>query len=508
MGLCLAVGLLGWLLAGLLPFAGGSVPYAARATALCTGFVACAWLSGALPIGAASLVPLAALPLLGVSTMEATAAAYGDPILWMFFGGFVLALGIEHTGLHRRLALAVLRQVGVAPARIVLGLMLVTAGLSMWINNSAAALLVLPIALALIGTLEQSAALDADSQRNFAFTALLGLAYAASIGGLGTPVGTPPNALFFSNYKPFVDAGAPPLTFAQWLLFGVPLVATLLPLTWLVLVKTAPMRGALPQARTLLAEEARRLGPLRPGERRMAWLFALAAFAWSFRRDIVLGQALTIPGWWRLLPLEAPERIGDGTVAALVAVLAFSVPSGEAEGEPLLPWRAVQKVPWDILFLIGGGIALAQAFASTGLARALGEALRPLLQGLPTLMVVLVLSLAITFLSEITSNTAVAALFLPIVVGMAAALEVDPRLLMLPCTLAASNGYMLPVATPPNAVVCATGQVPLGRMAKVGFSINVLSAVLVAAAVYLIGIPLLGIDASRLPEWASRVRAR
>ncbi len=502
--LALFVAALLYLGAGLLPFDGESYP--AQMAAAVTGFVAVCWLTNLISLGAASLMPLALMPMLGVLPIDETSSSYAHPVIWMFFGGFVLALGIERWGLHRRIALNIVVRVGADPARLILGFAIAAGALSMWLNNTAMTLLLLPIALALIDSMEKAEGVSGENAKNFAFALLLSIAYGCSIGGIGTPIGTAPNAIMLSNYAPFEEAGAPPLTFAVWMASATPLVLVMIPLTWFLLVRfLSPVRGENPEARKVLEREAASLPKMSVPEFRMAVVFVCAALMWTFRRDITLGELGTIPGWWRLFPVEDARFMGDAAVSAVVCVASFLIPAGEGRPGGLMNWETTRRLPWEILFLIGGGIAIAQSFSSTGLAVSIGRAIQPLLGAVPPILMIGLVCLAMTFLTEFTSNTATTALMLPVLGGTALALEVDPRLLMLPATYSASCAFMLPIATPPNAIVFSSGRISMAEMARVGMVINLMGAVLITLAVWFFMVPAMGIEVDAYPEWARRV---
>lgn len=500
--LALFVGTAAFFAAGLLPFEATAPVFAARMAAGITGFVAVCWLGNAVPLAAASLMPLALMPMFGVSPITRCATAYAHPIIWMFFGGFVLALGIERWGLHRRLALAIIGRVGVEPSRLVLGFMVAAAFLSMWLNNTSTTLLLLPIALALIKAVSDAGAVPGDGEGNFAFALLLGVAYACSIGGMGTPIGTPPNALFFSQYSLFEARGAPTLGFLRWLMVGLPLVVVMLPLVWLLLTRVlAPLPPGTTEAKAILDAEAAALPPMDAAQRRMLGLFGLAALLWVTRNDFQLGELLTLPGWWRLLPVTDGDHIGDGAVAVFVAILSFIVPSGRRRGEAIMNWQTARELPWEILLLIGGGIAIANAFMDTGLAKSIGASLLPLANTLHPLAMLMLVCTLMTFLTEVTSNTATTALLLPVLSSMSVSAGMDPRLLMLGATFSASCAFMLPIATPPNAIVFSSGRIHMGRMAAAGLWINLLGVLVITAVVWLIAVPVMGIEVGTLPPW-------
>lgn len=502
--------LVGVLLAGLaywttgfLPFSESVSPYPARMGAAITALTAACWLGNGLSLGAASLIPLALMPTLGVLPIGVAAPSYAHPILWLFFGGFVLALGVQRWGLHRRIALAVLVRIGAQPARLIFGFMAAAALLSMWLSNTATALLLFPIAIALVRSLVDSRAVDVSSRENFSFALLLGIAYGCSVGGVATPIGTAPNALFLSTLESYGERGAPPISFLSWMVLALPVTLVLLPLIWIYLVRFASRlpRGH-PEARSILEEKARELEPMSKAEWRMAALFVLVALLWMTRQDFDLGKLGTIPGWWRLMPVQEAADIGDGAVATFVALLAFLIPSGRKRGESLMNWDEAKKMPWEILYLLGGGILIARAFSETGLSEAIGLFIKPTVSDLHPLGMIVLVCVMVTFLTEVTSNTAVVALLLPVLASTAAASDVDPRLLMLPATFSASCAFMLPIATPPNAIVYASGEIPMARMARTGFALNLLGVVVIALVTWLVAVHVLGIDPYQSPEWA------
>ncbi len=490
--------------ASLLPYGPDVVALQPKLAAAITGLTAAYWLTNALPLGATSLLPLALMPLFGVLPVGSAAVSYAHPVVWMFFGGFVIALGIERWNLHKRIALNVILRAGASPNRLVFGFMAAAALLSMWLNNTAMTLLLLPIALALIDNMREAGGVTGTSEKNFAFALLVGIAYACSIGGTGTLIGTAPNAVFLANFAPFEDAGAPPITFLTWMLVGVPLVWIFVPIVWFLLTKwLAPMQGGSAEAEDILKAEARALPPRNVAENRMLFLFILAGVLWTTRADVDLGSWGTIPGWWHLFPVESARDIGNAGVAAFVAVLTFLVPSGMKKDEALMDWETAKGMPWDILFLIGGGIAIAEAFRATGLATATGLALQPIVENVHPIMMIFLVCMLMTFLTEVTSNTAMTALLLPVLASTSQAAHVDPRLLMIPATLSASCAFMLPISTPPNAIVFSSGRVPMMRMAKVGLIMNLIGVVIITLLTWFILIPLMGIEPRVLPQWAS-----
>ncbi len=499
--LAAAIGALCWWLGHGLPFPSGTPPGPACRLLFVTGFTTASWLLMAMPIAAASLLPLALLPLLGVQSTAQLTRGYGDPILWLFGGGFVLALAVERSGLHRRIALRIVSALGARPRRIVLGFFLAATIVSMWINNTAVALLLLPIGTVLVARMQGIGELEPTAQRRFGAAVMCAIAYGASIGGIGTPIGTAPNALFFSAYEPLVAQGAPPVSFLSWMLAFAPVALLLAVLSSLVLVHVAlPLPGRRLARGDELLHEARELGPWSPAERRTATLFGVAVLAWMTRGDVRLGGGDVVHGWahW-LLPAGADDRfIADGSVAVAVAILAFLVPAGTPDRARLVDWQAASRMPFDLLLLLGGGIALANAFGPAGVSAAFGEWLRPLVGSMPPMLLLAVIVLAITALSEVASNTAVATLLLPILREGALAARIDPLVLMLPAVLAASCGFMLPIATPPNTIVFSSRQIRFGQMARAGLAIDLLAAAVLVPALWFWALPVLGVDPGAL----------
>ncbi len=473
---------------------------AAMATAGVALLMACWWVTEAIPIPATSLLPLVAFPLLGVSPMATVSRAYGHPLLMLFLGGFMMALAIERWGLHRRLALMTISRVGLSPRRMVLGFMAATAVLSMWVSNTATTLMILPIALAVLSQVRDE---TPELAKKLGLVLLLGIAYGANIGGIGTPIGTPPNIVFLGIYQESFPEAAP-ITFVRWMMVGVPLVVVFLAIVWWYLVSVVGRlpRGEVRGARERIAAARAELGPASSPERRLALIFGLVAAAWIFRRSIPVGDLLTIPGWADLLGLS--KVADDGTVAVAGALAMFLVPAG---GEPpevagsagsparaparLLDWKTAVQIPWGILILFGGGLALAGAFQSTGLSAYVGSLLGKLVT-LPPVLLVLCVALGVTFLTEITSNTATTTILMPVLAATAVGTGTSPLVLMLTAALSASCAFMLPVATPPNAIVFSTERVPIASMARVGFAINLAGAALITALVTLWGLPVLG----------------
>ncbi len=458
-----------------------------RLTAAAVAWTALWWLTEAVPIGAASLLPAVLLPATGVLGAREVAAAYMNDLILLFLGAFFLAFLLERWGLHRRLALEVAGRVGARPRRLVLGFILAATLLSMGLNNTACALMLMPIADAVVAAVDPP-----ESGRRhtpFAAALLLGMAYACNVGGMLTPVGTAPNQVLLGQLAmrfPERD----PIGFGQWMLATLPIGLLFVPLCWWVLTRAALRVDGDSQAGAAVLEAQRRsLGRLRTAERRAAWIFGAAIFGWVFRSDLELG-GVTIPGWERLLPgLE----LSNSTVALALALLCFLLPSGEAGGGTLLDWETARKVPLDVLLLLGGGFALAQGIQVAGLDSLLAQGLAPLLEDLPRWLALALLVLMVSALTEVTSNVATTQVLLPVLAGAAAAAGDDPVLWMLPATLAASCAFMLPVGTPPNAIVITTGRLQVVTMARVGIWMNGAMLIVIALVTELWIVPLMGL---------------
>ena len=508
--LAAAIGLVCWWLGHYLPYppqqhplAPGEQPYGPAACRLLfvVGMTTSSWLLAAMPIAAASLLPLALLPILGVRSTADVTVGYGHPILWLFGGGFVLAQAVERCGLHRRTALGIVAALGPHPRRLVLGFFLAATCASMWINNTAIALLLLPIGTVLVQRAASLGELAPRAQANFGAAVMCAIAFGATIGGMGSPIGTAPNALFFTNYEGLVANGARPVSFLLWMLAFAPYALLLSFLASQLITRIAlPLPGVRFARGDELLREARALPPWRRAEVRTAVLFGVAVLLWTTRGDLQLGPGSVVHGWAHYLvpPGERDRFLADGSVAVLVAIAAFLIPSGAPDRGRLVDWETVRRMPFDLLLLLGGGIAMAQAFDPTGLSGAFGELLRPLIGAVHPVWLLLVLILTVSMLSEVASNTAVATLLLPIVREGAVAADLDPLVLMLPVVIGASCSFMLPIATPPNTIVFASRQIGFGQMARAGVGMNLLSALLLLPVLWFWALPLCGVDTGAL----------
>lgn len=478
LGLALFVGLLAS------PAPEGLSPEAWRLAAVATLMIVW-WIGEALPIAATSLLPLVLFPLLGIRGSADVAAAYGDPILFLFLGAFLIALAMERCGLHRRIALAMIAAVGSEPRRLVLGFLVATSAISMWMNNTAVTLMMLPVGISVVERLAGGARLEGRADdavrlaaaRSFGAPLMLAIAYGASIGGMGTLVGTAPNLVFAGAMRQ-LDPAHGEVDFLRWMMVGVPLVVLLVAALQPALLRLAP---ETPLARfyfggggaDALRDERRRLGVMSPAERIVLGGFALAVFLWIFRVPLDLGGA-RVPGWSSALP--KPGATHDAMVALGIGIALMAQRArggaGDASRAVLLDWRTVERrVPWGVLLLLGGGFALAAGFEATGLAAWLAAKLGGL-AGAPLVVVIATIACTTTLLSEVASNTATATLLMPLLAATAAALGVAPVTLLVPATLAASCGFMLPVATPPNAIVFGTGWVPIWSMVRTGLLLD------------------------------------
>jgi sodium-dependent dicarboxylate transporter 2/3/5 len=420
------------------------------------------WMTEAIPIPATALLPLALFPLLGVLDMPTAAAPYANELIFLFMGGFLLAGAMERWGLHKRVALGIMSRVGTSPSRLVLGFMLATGFISMWISNTATAAMMLPIAIAVGEMLRPK---DTEGSYAFGTALMLGMAYSASIGGVATLIGTPPNAVLAGAASELLDVE---IGFTQWMMVGLPVAAVLLPITWLLLLRLYPPGELSGDAASVIERETAGLGAMSRGEKITAAIFTMTALAWVLRAEKSFGD-VTIPG----LETWAPY-IEDSTIAMIAALLLFVSPVSWHKGEFALDWRTAKNIPWDVLVLFGGGLSLARGMEVSGLAAWIGGVVAAL-GAVPPIVIVLVVATLIVFLTEVTSNTATATMAMPVVAGAALGLGVDPLVPMTAVALSASMAFMLPVATPPNAMVFGSGYVTIPQMSRAGFWLNLCS---------------------------------
>ncbi|HSG82564.1 MAG TPA: DASS family sodium-coupled anion symporter [Gemmatimonadota bacterium] len=449
-----------------------------QATLAMAGWMAAWWLTVALPLAVTALLPLVLIPVLGIGSPGAAAAPYANSVIFLFMGGFFIATAMQRWHLHRRIALAVVARTGTSPRRLVAGFMLACALLSMWMSNTAATLMMMPIGIAVLSLLEVPGASDSTHDAGALGVALmLGIAYAGSIGGVATLIGTPPNAVLAGLADELLSVD---VSFARWMTIGLPVSGVMLIACWALLCLVIfPLPGRpIAGAATVIDAEQAKLGAWQPAERVIAWVFGLAAFAWIFRAPKQVGD-LTIPGIQTLLP-----EVGDSTIAIGAALLLFLWPARDRGGERtrVLDWSHAAKIPWDILVLFGGGLSLAAAFASTGLTTWLGGELA-VLDGLPNLLIIAAVATTFVFVTEITSNTATATLGLPVMAALGPSVGVEPLALMTAAAMGSSMAFMLPVATPPNAIVFGTGYIEPAEMSRAGFWLNWLGIIVITTAV-------------------------
>lgn len=432
-----------------------------------TSWVAIWWITEAVPIAATSLLPLVLLPLLGVMGIKETSVAYADPMVLLYMGGFMIAVTIEKWSLHKRIALAIISVIGTDLKRIILGFMVATAFLSMWISNTATALMMLPIGMAVVGQLGTNLRGTSITESQIGQALMLGIAYSASIGGVATIIGTPTNIVLVGVIKEIYQVE---IGFAQWMTVGVPVAVGLLMVCWLYLVKVAyPFPSlTLPGGREEIIRQIQLLGSMSKEEKRVLVVFVAVSLCWM-SRTFLLNQFL--------------PALDDTIIALTGALLLFLLPAGDENKGRLLDWKTAERLPWGILLLFGGGLTIAAGFQVTGLAQWIGVQFVAL-ENVPFWLFLLAIITAVNFLTEITSNTATASMILPILAAVALAMGVHPYGLMISATLAASCAFMLPVATPPNAIVFGSGYLTIPDMMKTGIWMNILSIILIFFIAY------------------------
>jgi sodium-dependent dicarboxylate transporter 2/3/5 len=428
----------------------------------------------------------------------ATAPIYFNSTIVLFLGGFMIALTMEKWNLHRRIALKIIRTIGGGPARIVLGFMIAAAFLSMWISNTATAVMMVPIGLAIILEMEED--FGVEDSHPFSVGVMLGIGYACSVGGIATLVGTPPN-LSFQRIFEITFPDAPSITFGQWIVVGLPITIIMLTAIWFLITKVffrVPEHVTVDEA--VVEAHSRALGPVSYEEKAVLTVFAVTALLWVFRSPIQLGL-FTVPGWSGLLPF--PDLIDDGTVAITMAGLLFLLPT-RTPGAPapaLAGPDIIPRLPWNIVLLFGGGFAVAYGFQATGLSTLIGEQFSGL-AGVSPFLIILVVCLSLTFLTELTSNLATTEMILPILASVAVATNVHPLMLMIPATLSASCAFMMPVATPPNAIIFGSDRVRIPEMARIGVVLNLVGVLVIATVFYFLGQVVFGIESGVMPDWA------
>jgi sodium-dependent dicarboxylate transporter 2/3/5 len=453
------------------------------------------WITEVIPLGVTSLLPLVLFPLFQVMSGKQVAPIYFNNIVFLFIGAFIVALAMEKWGLHRRIGLRILTLMGSSAPRIIFGFMITTAFLSMWISNTATTMIMIPIALAVILKIEEIS--GGESTKGFTIALLLGIAYSASIGGITTLIGTPPNLVFIRIFRIYFPE-APEISFLQWMLFALPISVLFLFIAWFFLLV---FHGVFHKKFSLDSEyfnnEYKALGKISFEEKVVLWVFVLMALLWITRAEIQIGS-FTIPGWSNIF--QNPGFIDDSTVAIAMAVLLFLIPARKGSRQRIMDWHTAARLPWNIILLFGGGFALAEGMRISGLSQWIGNHLHGLSSVSPVLIITSVSTL-VTFLTELTSNTATTQMILPIMASIAVAIQINPLLIMLPATLSSSFAFMLPVATPPNAVVFGTGRLKVIQMVRIGLLMNLIGIILVLIFVYLLGMFIFNIQPGEVPMW-------
>jgi len=463
---------------------------AARNTAAIVLLMSVWWISGAIPIYMTALLPIALFPLLKILPASLTVMNYGHNYVLMFLAGFIIAKAIEVQGLHKRIALVIISAIGTDRRKLILSIMFATAFISMWISNVTSALLMLPIALSVILREEEFT----GRKDNFSVALMLSVAYGASVGGVGTLIGSPTNLILVGVLGKLYPE-APVLTFFSWLKIGLPVMLIFLPVIWFYLVRYYHVSGSISKDSTVISDELHALGKMSSGEKRVMAVFLLAVFGWVFREDFVFGR-MVIPGWATLLGLN--DYVHDSTVAMLCAALMFMIPSDSKRR--LIDWKEASQIPWGVVMIVGGGYAIADGFSSSGLADWLGGQLI-FINSLPSFLVLLIILAFILFFTEVSSNTATVNIFLPVLASLAVVSGSNPLLLMIPATIAASFSFMMPAGTGPNTVIFASERITVSEMATCGLWLKFVSLVLLTLILYFIVMPWLNLDPS-LPEWA------
>ena len=459
----LLLGPLLFLVISRLTFLGSLEPAAWKVLAVAAWMITW-WVTEATPVAVAALLPIVVFPAMGIFSVEEVTQPYANPVIFLFMGGFFIALGLEEHGLHRRLALNLVHLTGTSANGIILGFMLATAFLSMWISNTAATIMMLPIASTVISLISQTVN-NNKGMSLFSLSLMLGIAYSANIGGMATVIGTPPNVVFVGYAKELIGTN---IDFSKWMMIGIPVSAIMVFVTYILLTRILYRNklGKMKTASGLIGAELLKLGKMSREEKLVAAIFGLTAFMWIFKLPVnrLIGK----------------EILNDTTTAIIGGILIFTVPADFKKGRNLVPWEATLRMPWGVLLLFGGGLTLAKAMESTGLISIIAALVEN--NNLSPLIVYLVLISSMLFLTELMSNVALATIFLPVAIGIAGGLGLDPLLLSIPLAMASSCAFMLPVSTPPNAIVFSSGHVSINQMVRTGFTLNVISVLLLLAA--------------------------
>ena len=454
------------------------------------------WITEVIPLAVTALLPVVLFPVFGVMDGKAVSSAYFNHVIFLFIGGFMVALAMQKWDLHKRIAIRILMITGTSPARILLGFMLAAAFLSMWISNTATAMMMVPILLSITKKLEEF--IPEKENNRFTIGLLLSVAYSASIGGVATLVGTPPN-LSFARIFQIMFPSAPEISFSSWFVFAFPVTVIFFIIVWIFLFAMFKPRVSVNSLKEInFKEQYRLLGSSSFEQKIVGIVFFVLATLWLTRAGITIGS-FNLPGWSSLL--SVPSYINDGTVAIALSIVLFLIPSKTVKGSYIMDWETAKYIPWNIVLLFGGGFALAGAFKVSGLSLWVGQQLVGF-DMLHPIVIILLISLTITFLTELTSNTATTEMLLPVLAGIAVSVEINPLLLMLPATISASMAFMLPVATPPNAIVFGSNRITVMQMARTGIFLNLLGALLITFITYFWGAYIFNISFDSMPVWA------
>ncbi|WOF17112.1 SLC13/DASS family transporter [Methanoplanus sp. FWC-SCC4] len=493
------VGLAVFLIVLLYPVDPSTFPIDAKYVAAGTLLMVIWWVTEAIPIQATALLPVVIFPLLGVLTPAEACAPYADKIIFLFMGGFIIAMSMQRWGLHERIALHIIDRVGTSPRMLVLGFMVATAFLSMWISNTATAMMMVPIAIAIIATIlpQKDTRLEemSETQRDFSECLVISIAYAATIGGLATIIGTPPNGIFIAQMET-IFPDAPAIDFFTWMKFALPLAFVFLPIAWLWLTygPYRHMPAKISSGKDVIHDRLKSIGKMSRGEKWTLMVFVMTAVAWILRSEKNIG-GIVIPGINTFLPF-----VHDSTIAIAGAVLLFLLPVNRQEGVYTMNWEWAKKIPWGILILFGGGICLSTAFIKSGLANVIMDYME-ILHGLPIIIGVLVVAIIVSLLTEVTSNTAMASVMMPIMAVTSVSMGIHPYFLMLTAAFACSMAFMLPVATPPNAVAYGSGYVSMRDMVRTGWVLNIIGIIIMTVFMFTIITWALGFSMD-IPVWA------
>ena len=452
------------------------------------------WMTEALPMAATALIPLVFFPLFGIISGSEIAESYINSVIFLFLGGFMIAIAMENWGLHKRIALKIITIFGGTPNSILFGFMFSSFFLSMWISNTATAVMMLPIALAVITKIESD--FGKEETLNFSKSILLGIAYSCSIGGISTLIGTPPNLALIRIHK-IIFPNAPQISFGEWMMFALPISILLILITAFVLAKIFfKANPKIKISKNFIVNEYKSLGKISFAESVIAIVFTLTSLLWIFRTDLNLGF-IEIKGWASYF--STPDFIDDGTIAITMAFILFLIPSKDVNKKQILDTSVFEQIPWGIILLFGGGFALATGFTNSGLSEFIGHQFSSV-SHLNIFVLILIICFSINFLTELTSNTAVTQMILPILASVGVAIGINPLLLMISATLSASMAFMMPVGTPPNTIVFAGKRLKVSDMVRTGFMLNIFSVIIITLMVFYLGSMIFNLNV--FPDWA------